>query len=1049
MTVRTNASRYLLPTATILLALELAGCTQSTLQQSSNFPVGSTQTDPDTGLKFVVDDNRSGAASNLHVSGVYWGRLVDVYAPNTTTGLDELLFDDFLIGASVASDGTDFTLARNPTTGVESLTILHPFGTAEFNAAFAQIESGLQLLIDKSLDVQELPPFTAVPRNAAVVVEFDDLIDVSTLTNETVRLSVGNPPTSTFSARLVPDANHGDLLNNTFYSTRAIVDMTISELEAIPLGAVVNGIGLPECDNISQANVVLRIPTRLAVGSQFEVLQNLAGHSVSFTGNGSTDPFAASLDVVRAFRSGGRTTVTSDPFNGFLDDTSAPRIVSQQSVTVGSLFQVGNDYLVDVVFSTTGCAMTPRTGDLLKMVTGVYAQVIQDGSAPSGGVASGVKVHVIYPIGAELDITNNNTGEYRTPWLRTSDQITHPECWVTVSPPPATGADTGLDKSSSFSLLFSEPMDPRRVSAFDTLQLLYGFTTPSMQSQVTGQISASSDLTRYTFLPSLPLRHAAAGTETYRVNLPTGTNGPVDLAGNGLPVAFTDGTNALPNFTLLAAQAAIESRSVMLKFTSTDEDSSAPIPGNDLRGQVIYDLANGRVRPRSVARLSGVCDPQTPMVGLMAGGTIAAPSAFWNIGGDTQLPLWRYGCRLQTVWRHPDLGFRLLDDSTHNLDVEGLSWMPLGAGLQVDNFPQFQIGLAHCLSLPDEGVLTSGPAPVPQPLTSISDVFLDNLLSATEDPLVIAHPKARGYTVQPLDVFVSASGSTMAPYPLNRGTTAAQTVLYTWRDNSKLSVGQPDRATVGTGDGSRLINERVLDTGAPAVVYPKGAVPTIALPLLMDFRCYPDSLVTSANRLMGKLAVAPASAAQIENPPFFTSWTAGYVTLLGIPTPIDPDQQIVAAGALVPGGVNNLPRNQFVFFGQGDFVTRVSRAHTRWFECAPSAPGGSFNFADTVIDPGATLLPTGTQVLLHYRGATGVTGTVGAFDVAENYDPYGNRLAGAPSFLVAFTGGISTWKSSIQQINGSQFFQARITMISNIASGATPELSSLGFAFYR
>ena len=54
---------------------------------------------------------------------------------------------------------------------------------------------------------------------------------------------------------------------------------------------------------------------------------------------------------------------------------------------------------------------------------------------------------------------------------------------------------------------------------------------------------------------------------------------------------------------------------------------------------------------------------------------------------------------------------------------------------------------------------------------------MDNLLSATEDPLVIAHPKARGYTVQPLDVFVSASGSTMAPYPLNRGTTAAQTVL--------------------------------------------------------------------------------------------------------------------------------------------------------------------------------------------------------------------------------------------------------------------------------
>jgi hypothetical protein len=35
------------------------------------------------------------------------------------------------------------------------------------------------------------------------------------------------------------------------------------------------------------------------------------------------------------------------------------------------------------------------------------------------------------------------------------------------------------------------------------------------------------------------------------------------------------------------------------------------------------------------------------------------------------------------------------------------------------------------------------------------------------------------------------------------------------------------------------------------------------------------------------------------------------------------------------------------------------------------------------------------------------------------------------------------------EINGSQFFQARVTMISNPVSGATPELSSLGFAFSR
>jgi hypothetical protein len=70
---------------------------------------------------------------------------------------------------------------------------------------------------------------------------------------------------------------------------------------------------------------------------------------------------------------------------------------------------------------------------------------------------------------------------------------------------------------------------------------------------------------------------------------------------------------------------------------------------------------------------------------------------------------------------------------------------------------------------------------------------------------------------------------------------------------------------------------------------------------------------------------------------------------------------------------------------------------------------------------------------------------------AESFDPYGNRspLNATPAFVVTFTNADPSWKSNITEIDGSFFFQTRITMISNVESGATPEVSGLGFSFFR
>jgi len=144
---------------------------------------------------------------------LYWGRLADVYARDDATGVDTLLFADFMIGDEIGSDGIDFELSRNPVTAKENLVILHSFGTVAFTNAFNQLEGGLQPFQDKSLATTELPPFTALPRNGAMVVVLDDLLDdggnptsssyPGSVRNETVKLDIGYPPSTLYEPRVL------------------------------------------------------------------------------------------------------------------------------------------------------------------------------------------------------------------------------------------------------------------------------------------------------------------------------------------------------------------------------------------------------------------------------------------------------------------------------------------------------------------------------------------------------------------------------------------------------------------------------------------------------------------------------------------------------------------------------------------------------------------------------------------------------------------------------------------------------------------------------
>jgi hypothetical protein len=145
-----------------------------------------------------------------------------------------------------------------------------------------------------------------------------------------------------------------------------------------------------------------------------------------------------------------------------------------------------------------------------------------------------------------------------------------------------------------------------------------------------------------------------------------------------------------------------------------------------------------------------------------------------------------------SVWRYVDMGFTIPDDSTHNLDVEALNWCPALAGLQFDILPDFQMALTHSKFLPDEG--TDPMAGILHPNSSISDTFANNVLDPVNDPLKIVHQKPLGYSVQPGDIFTSATGTKMAPWPLNQNIPVQDFQLYTWRDTGNLNLGQPNQA---------------------------------------------------------------------------------------------------------------------------------------------------------------------------------------------------------------------------------------------------------------
>lgn len=1037
--------------------------------------MGSFATRPD-GSTFLVVPSFGGQATSLAVTSMSWGRLVDVFGLDANGG-ELLMQEDFVVSGGLVNDPLRYELDVNPVTGAEVLTILrdvtNPGGLADFFNLLVQAEINRTPIFDNGAG--GTGQFTMVPRNAAIVVEFNDLLDPALVSGETVRLLTGSPSLQPFEARIFADRNHGDFADlgggatSDFYSTRLIIDAAVSEIDAFEVDPpiAVNGLGFPPSIRVDLSNIELRIPTQIdnAFGQE-EILRNVSGHSLDIAQNGTADMASPTLDIVRGVRAGGSAGTTADPFNGFLRDQTPPKLIGSQATFIESapLLEAGQSNIFTIPalrFNSTTCARTPQVGDVLVQPR-IFAEVIEDAGSPIGGLVTDLRVRLLlYPpdFSGPEDWSTSAMGSasYLSVFDSVADAVL-PECFVEFAP---AGADPNqptkdLGVGATVGLRFSEPMDPDSVTAFDSMTMTRVAAAQSSGEFVIGTISRTPDLRSFSFIPGLNLAHTSGTAERYFFNLRSGDLAPRDLAGNRIQAQLPQVA-----FDLNPAAFTVRNGGRVTRFSHPDEDS--PFGGDagilpEWNGQHFYDLQSELIRPRAVSRFQGVADRENPVVAVMN----PFPSG-------VQTPLSPFGCRLLQIYRYIDVGFSLTDQTNYNVDVEGLAWAPASEQITADVFPEYEMRLGHSWRAPDEVIDQQNLFPA-HPNTGLTPAFALQVLTPNVSPMKIVHPRDQGYTIDPGNAFRTATGTLMLPWPMNTNP-SNDPILYTWRDTTI----QGRAGNNGNGVDPESVAAAGLDRYC---MYNESEVQTIGLPLLIEHRCYP-----AAADALGNNSLDVAFAVNSSRKPYFRAFSVGGFAAGSVVVTVDPDLEERANGGFNPA-MNGAPspgQDPVVYYGAIDMVVRVSRSVSVWFEVTDPT-GGTFlspQFSQPVFEPRSQDQPSGTTVELAFRGALAIADAPPGDEAndprfnALSLDAYGNFyefLLEPPvttcggnddrrdlinsNVPIEFLGGDDVWNEANPDadqdplgIDGAQYYQIRVSFGSNTVTGLVPTLSAVAISW--
>ncbi|MFT5289880.1 MAG: hypothetical protein ACI82F_001951, partial [Planctomycetota bacterium] len=978
-------------------SLALLGCGSSSgISVDSQLPSGAFGPKPDGGGTYISDPLLDPGGTRLGLVKVVWGRLVDIHDLDSQGAVEtEPVFHDMVVRQELATDGVDYIFEVDPVTQVTRLIVLRDAeaaDTAPFRDLVLAATEGLPEIDPKRDDGASPPPFSLVPNNATMLLCFDDMLqdDAATeaMLDDLVRVRTGYTPTQPFDSRIIFERNFGAVQGGRYHSTRIIVDSSVSELEAQQDSSLVeNAFGLPaSLTSTNEASFSLRIPTEIdqSVG-QFDVLTNLRGRPLDVAANGPTDLTDPRLPIIRGLRAGNDL----DPQRGFLIDNVNPQLLGTFGATVDAVRQdpAGGplDLLVDMTF-VTACQLAPLRGDVLES-PGAPLQVSAGGATPdTSGHVYDLKVHALFAFESTADFMGGAT--YVTPFNEVNgiDQ----GCWASFQP-AATGPGQGVSPDAVVSLRFSEAMGPQAIEALDGPALVRGEEELHATSIAPSLIQLDPGLREVELVPVVSLLHAGGGAEPWRIPIDEVSDGLRDLAGNELARA----PDAI-RFTLDPSAPASNAGGVVLRLKSNNEynEFDQGVSYQDLRGHIVLDVESGIATPRPVQRQAWPVDQSQFL-----------PSQMFALPVSIQEPLVPLGSKLQTLWRYADLGWLITDETRVDLDVEGISWAPFAGSIVSDFYKGFEILLGHSSRLPDES-LNMGALVYPNSGLQFQGLFDDNLVPGRTGLSESVHPTASGYLVDPTDAYTAASGTKMAPFPLNRQGATAQT--FTWRDTTVLSVGGAE------GPGIPLeieVVNGIYPDLFPGELAPGGSVPSIGLPLLMEFRTHTEPTALGLNGFQ----VAIAQSGQL-----FPTWrvhSSGGINASGAGVSVDPDLQPTPIGGYDNTGAPTRANDPSLYFGELQTVVRFSRAHSVWFD------SGSTNtdWKAPRLIPADASQPTGTSIQLEYRGATSFIGTNNTEANALWMDIYGDVTQGQ----VMFANGDSSWKSSISELAGARYIQVR------------------------
>ena len=363
----------------------------------------------------------------------------------------------------------------------------------------------------------------------------------------------------------------------------------------------------------------------------------------------------------------------------------------------------------------------------------------------------------------------------------------------------------------------------------------------------------------------------------------------------------------------------------------------------------------------------------------------------------------------------------------------GLYWTPATNSVSADFFSRFSMRMSHSKYLPDDACeFFNVPFHAFSGLPSMERPFDDHVLEDPRGGYQIVHPASLGYRIDPNDLTTSITNRSIFPFPMNRGTGELRS--FTWRDTSVLAVGG------ATGPGVPMD----IEVGTPLFLANgvgsfagRGRVPSIGLPLLWEINTFPSSQAVGLNSLA---ILYPCIGWPT---PHFRSYSTGGTNTNGRQVVVDPALEEFPKGGFNPSsrppGQPTRPADNSFYVGQLDYVVRLTRVHSAWFDTEAGDP----IYEPPLVTPDPEFQPAGTRVVVEFRGAEEFLNAQDRPFDALRLDAYGNFKGGS----VRWFGGREDWTADLTSLSGARFLQMRLTFEANVTTFEQPEVDSVGIAY--